>query len=338
MGSLSKYQAELLTLSDSLDEWDEFVDSSPQGCIFCRSWWLQAVCPESVLILILRENGKVVAGLPLPHRKKWGLHDFHMPKLTPFLGPLLAPPRSPKRLSQISREMELLEALIDAVPDFDRLLMHCSYPLKNWLPFYWAGYEQSTRYTYVIEHLDDLDELFKAMSSSYRNKIRKAKDSGIRVIESEDVEAFLKLNRMTFARQGLELPYSEELVERINKACAKRDARKIFLTKDPEGRIHSSLFVVYNNKSMYNLMQGSHPDLRSSGANILAMWHSIRFAQEVTERYNFEGSMLKNVERVFRDFGAVQKRYFRISKTSSLLLRIYWDIEAWVKMLGEKVR
>lgn len=102
--------------------------------------------------------------------------------------------------------------------------------------------------------------------------------------------------------------------------CALRNTRKIFLAKDPQNRIHSALFVVYDEKSMYNLIQGGDPELRKSGANPLAMWHSIESAQKVTKKYDFEGSMMANVEPFFRSFGAVQTPYFNIMKDNRPLL------------------
>ena len=59
-------------------------------------------------------------------------------------------------------------------------------------------------------------------------------------------------------------------------------------------------------------MQGTDPALRGSGAPLLAHWHAIQFAATVSKRYDFVGSMMENVERVFRSFGAVQKHYFSI--------------------------
>lgn len=327
-------ETDLLDPSDRFEQWDAFVDSSPQGSIFCRSWWLQAVCPDRFSILILKERGEIVAGMPLPYRQRRGLRYLEMPKLTQTLGPLLPPPRSPKYHSQISREIELLEHLIQGMPQYDRFSMRCHYDFSNWLPFYWAGYRQTTKYTYVIEELTDLEGIFEGMCSSYRNKIRKSRKSGIKVLESDDIEALLALTRKTFDRQGLNLPYSEELVKRIDQACAERNQRRIFLTRDARGRTHSALFVVYDNKSMYNLIQGSDPDLRHSGANIFAMWHSIQFAQEITERYDFEGSMLENVERVFRGFGARQRRYFHLIRTRSLPLKVAKDIRSWLRRLS----
>jgi hypothetical protein len=310
----TKYDVEILSCGDPLDEWDQFVDESPQGCIFCRSWWLEAICPNGFEILTLRRDGRIVAGIPLPTRRKWGYTAIEMPALAQTLGVLLEPATSEKHSTSLSNDINLMEGLIQALPAFDYFSMSFHYSVTNWLPFYWAGYKQTTRYTYVIHDLSNLPELYESLSQKTRNTLRKAEKSGISVVESDDIDLFLELNKKTFARQGMKLPYSGELVRRLDEACASRCARKIFLAKDPEERIHSALFAVYDGKSMYNLMQGSDPELRGSGGNSLAMWHSIEFAQGVAEKYDFEGSMLRNVERVFRSFGATQAPYFRITK------------------------
>lgn len=65
---------------------------------------------------------------------------------------------------------------------------------------------------------------------------------------------------------------------------------------------------------MYNLMQGGDPELRKSGANPLVVWHSIKFAQKVTKKYDFEGSIMANVEAFFHCVGAIQTPYFSITK------------------------
>jgi hypothetical protein len=70
--------------------WDEFVDISPQGSLFVRSWWLQAVGKETRVLVCIR-NGRIVAGIPLLFENRYGLKVCRMPKLTPIWGVLLPP-------------------------------------------------------------------------------------------------------------------------------------------------------------------------------------------------------------------------------------------------------
>ena len=96
---------------------------------------------------------------------------------------------------------------------------------------------------------------------------------------------------------------------------------KILIAEDEQGRRHAGVYIVWDNTSAYYLMGGGDPDLRNSGATSLCMWEAIQFASTVTQRFDFEGSMMEPVEKFFRAFGATQTPYFSISKTPSRLLK-----------------
>ena len=55
--------------------------------------------------------------------------------------------------------------------------------------------------------------------------------------------------------------------------------------------------------------------------SISARWRSIQLASELGIPVDFEGSMMPNVETVYRSFGATQTPYFAISKDSRSLVR-----------------
>ena len=54
---------------------------------------------------------------------------------------------------------------------------------------------------------------------------------------------------------------------------------------------------------------GHHED-RNSGATSLVMWQAIQFVATVSQVFDFEGSMIEPVERLFRGFVAFQTPYF----------------------------
>jgi hypothetical protein len=301
-------------LSETQD-WDALVELSPQGTIFTRSWFLDAVCPAGYQLLRVQKGGRTVAGMVLPnpeyHR---GSRVIRMPHKIQTLGPLLVQQTCGKYETRLSNEMAWLRELVAQIPPADGLSINCHHSFTNWLPFHWAGFQQTTRYTYLLEDLRDLAAIHNGMSDKTRNIIRKSQKAGIVVEECEDVERFLPLLRLTFSRQGMEMPYSEELLRKLDAACATRNARKMFAARDREGNTHAVLYHIFDNKCMYYSMQGSDPALRSSGAALLAQWHAIQYAAGVTGVYDFEGSMMQNIEHAFRSFGAVQRPYFTIFK------------------------
>ena len=333
---MAELERQILRPPDSLEEWDAFVDLSPQGSIFCRSWWLDAVAPGRHEILVLRKNGKITAGMPMVHVRLRGGDVCHMPILTQTLGALLPPPKGRNYTDDISDETNLLRHLVAAVPRFSFFVMNFHYNFTNWLPFYWDGYEQTTRYTYVIDDLTDLEKVFGAFVYAKRMDIKKAE----RIVEvREDLapEAFYENLRKTLRMRGQEIFYSYDHFERIHAACASRGAGKTWYAVDSAGNMHSGIFLVFDKKSAYYLISTIDPEHRSSGSHTLLLKHVIEFCAGRTGKFDFEGSMIEGVENSYRHFGAIRKPYFRISRDLRVLTRCSRFFRAKVAAVGDRL-
>jgi len=288
--------------------------------IFSKDWWLDAVCGEENWdVAIVEKGGEIWAAMPYFIIKKHGLTYLTMPPLTQTLGPWLRPSKA-KYANMLSEQKDLMTELISQLPRFDYFNQNFHYSATNWLPFYWHDFKQTTRYTYVIEDLSDIKKIWDGLLPNIRTDIKKAQNRfGVEVKTNLDIEVFLDVNEMTFTRQVMKLPYSRDLVRRLDQACAPREARKIFFGIDKEGKIHAAVYLVWDENSAFYLMGGGDPELRNSGGTSLCMWEAIQFAAGVTKKFDFEGSMIEPVERFVRAFGAKQYQYFSISKTNGAL-------------------
>ena len=289
-----------------------------------QDWWLDVLCGEDNWKVCLEEqNGIVQALMPYAFKRQYGLTIISQPPLTQFLGPWFTPTKK-KYANALALQKKLCGLLIDQLPPFDFFSQNWHWRLSNWLPFHWRGFSQTTRYTYILPDLTDEKKIWTGMQENIRREIRKAEGRfSLRVRTDLNVDKFLALNRLTFARQGKELPYSENLVRRLDAACNIHNCRQIFIAEDTQGRHHAGVYIVWDQESAYYLMGGGDPELRNSGATSLCMWEAIKFARSFTRQFNFEGSMIEPVERFFRAFGAVQTPYFQITKTNSRLLRLW---------------
>jgi Acetyltransferase (GNAT) domain len=290
--------------------------------IFSKDWWLDAVCGESNWdVAILEKGGEIVASMPYMLRKKYCLMICHMPQLTQTLGPWIKPSEA-KYAKQLSNQKKIMHELIGQLPRFDYFAQNFHYSVTNWLPFYWNGFKQTTRYTYVIDELVSEKNLWNGLLQNIRTDIKKAENRFNLDINTDiNIDEFLNINELTFAGQGKNLPYSRDLVKRIESACIDNDCRKIFYAQDKDRKIHAAIYIIWDVNSAYYLMGGSDPQLRSSGATSLCIWEAIKFSSTVTQKFDFEGSMIEPVERFFRAFGAKQVPYLQITKTSSRLLK-----------------
>jgi hypothetical protein len=301
----------------------EFSGKEPSLPIFSRDWWLDATAgPDAWNVALVRKADQVIASMPYVMRRRYGLRVLGQPALTQKLGPWFRP-NDGKPATRLAYEKGLMQEMIDQLPPFDYFNQSWHYNRTNWLPFSWNGFEQTTRYTYLLPELGETEKLWSGFDNSTRAECKKALSRfKLSIRDDLPLEAFLALNQMTFARQGMDVPYSELFIRRLDAACAERGCRKYFIAVDPEGRHHAGNYIVWDENSSYGLMNGSDPSLRNSGAVSLCMWSAIKHAATVTQRFDFMGSMLEPIERFFRGFGAIQVPYFNITKTPSRLLRV----------------
>ncbi len=295
----------------ALGPYDRLDDASPQGIMFCHTWWLDAVAPGRYQIITVVKGDTLKAAWPIVFREGTTTFEICMPDLTQKLGILFAP-MDAKYAERLSDEHQLIDQLLAQLPagcGFDqRFHEH----FTNWLPLNWAGCSQTTRYTYVLEDLRNVPALWEGLRTNARRLTRKARAENIRIRETDDLEYIYRLNIKTFDRQGMKIPFSLELVERIDAAVAGHAARKAFVAEDAAGRGHACEYLIYDEQCAISLLRGTDAELRTSGACALLQWHAIEFASTVSRRFDFEGSMIRGVEAYLREFGARQTPYFHI--------------------------
>ena len=218
------------------------------------------------------------------------------------------------RARALGREHELLAALEAALPDAAAFVQQFSPAVINALAFHWAGYRLDVQYTYRLA-LRSEEELWNGLRGNIRREIRKARRR-VEVREDLGLDRFHAIWAKTFTRQGLSAPISLAQLERLDAACTARDARLMAFASDDAGRVHAVSYVVWDANAAFNLLGGADPELRTSGASSLLMWEAILRARDVTDVFDFEGSMIKPVERFFRAFGSRQTPYLRVSRAT----------------------
>ncbi len=291
--------------------WDSFVSASPQCSVFCRTWWLQAVC-DRVQIRCLFKNGYLVAGIPLYSERRCGVRVGTMPRLTQTLG-IVMEPFIGKRSSVANRRTQILSMFALELGRQNTFFQAFHPTIHNWLPFHWAGFRQTTRFTHIIENPADHTNVWDNTDHTVRSEIRKAEKLGIEVHPCS-IKTVLDLESKTFERQELPLPHSPAVLERICAAAKNNDSGECFAAADKNGRAQAAGFMVWDSKRAYYIVTGADPTVRTSGAASLLLWHLVRFAGERSQVFDFAGSMLHPIERLFRNFGGKAVPYNFIYK------------------------
>jgi hypothetical protein len=298
------------------EKYRKLLENETSIPIFSRDWWMDTVCGEKNWnVLLVEKNNEIIASMPYYLHKKYGLRIVSQPLLTQTNGIWIKYPPVQKLSKKMSFEKEVMSEIIDQLealkPDYYCQNFH--YSIENWQPFYWSGYKQTTRYTFVIDDLTDLDKVFSGFSKVVRKNIVKASNEA-KIYESTDVGSLFHLNELVFARQGLEVPYTLSFLQQLDDVCALNSSRKIFCAADESGKVHSMLYLIWDEESAYLLMSGTDPGIRDSNFKTLLVWEAIKYASEITRKFDFEGSMMENVAEYFMKFGAAPKPYHQIYK------------------------
>jgi lipid II:glycine glycyltransferase (peptidoglycan interpeptide bridge formation enzyme) len=309
-------------LMTNVEKYKEFCRQEEKICLFSQDWWLDAVCDKGKWdVALVEKNGEIVASMPYYIKKRAIFTTITQPILTKRMGPYIKYPQEMKHSSILSWDKKIMAELIEQLPKVDTFKQSFDYSITNLLPFYWKGYSLSIRYSYNIDNLSNTDELFRRFSSSTKREIRNAIKNKIEIIDSNDVDKFYEINKITYQRQNIPIPYSLKLIKKIYREAEKRNAVVMkFAVKDDI--VYSVRLLFYDNKSLYGIAGSSNRNIKLYGSEHLLDWETIKLASKKGLSFDFNGSMLEGVESRIRSFGTTQKSYPLITKTNSTFLKI----------------
>lgn len=276
-----------------------------------QPWYLDAVVQDGRWdVAIFQENGEVKGLWTWMLKRKFGLPYITMPHLTKWMGPWM--PKATRKNLTLSHEV--LTSLYQRLPPACKISADWHPDIQNWLPLYWNGFHQTTRYTYTLdlkgEHAPN-----EGFNRNIRRNIEKA-GREIQVSPEGTRSEFIHCHRMSFQRQGLSMPYTEDLLNKHLDALEAHHSVKLLFARHASGKLYSVAALTWDAERAYYHLSGDDPEYRQSGSGHLLVWESIRFAQEELQVpiFDFEGSMIPGVEAVRRQFGALQLPYFRVWK------------------------
>ncbi|MDR0734007.1 MAG: GNAT family N-acetyltransferase [Dysgonamonadaceae bacterium] len=281
--------------------------------IYSRDWWLDCVCGASNWdVLLCIKNGEIEAAMPyyVPCR---GV--ISMPPYAQTMGIWFNPTFEDKRYSRdLFRKQTICEGFIARLPSHGYFLQHFHHSFTDWLPFYWAGFRQTTRYTYVLPDIAKPDEIRNELSENIIRNIQKATNKyRLTVRRNVPTDIFLKLNAQVYQRQGMK-PYQPAILMRLINLSRSRGQGDIWGAYDAENRLYAGVFVVWQETGACYIAGGYDAERQKSGGLALAMWTAINDLSAPARSFNFAGSMIKGIAHFFRSFGALQKPYFVVER------------------------
>ncbi|MFC5405017.1 GNAT family N-acetyltransferase [Cohnella soli] len=315
-------------MSEEQEKYRELCSSGTLIPVYNQDWWLDITCggAERWDVVLVERDRQIVAALPYYKVKKYMFNLIQMPQMTLSMGIWIKYPDKQKYATKLAYEREIYLELIEKLPRMDYSHQQFNWHITNWSTFYWRGFRQTTRYTYVIENIADPDAVFENFLPQTQLEVQEAEQI-CSIIETADVDRFLEMHAKNFDPKIFPMPYSAETLRALDRELAARGRRKIWLALDREGRVLSGVYIVWDEGCAYNLLGGSDPELEGASSHSLLIWHALKEMSVRTSQFDFYGGMHETIERFFRSFGAIQKPYFQLSKFSGRLFKFAYYLK-----------
>lgn len=278
--------------------------------LFEQPWWLDIVAPGHWSEVIVRDDKENVIGRMA---FVFNGHKLYIPQLTQNIGIWI----SPEFENDYGKKKKIINDIFAQLKKYKKADIALNPENDYVLPFRWMGFTITPSFTYRLENIENLDELYNSFNKLAKKNIKSAKNKVI-ISNEVKVDHLLTMLDKTFAVQKRKNPMDKDLIKRIIDYCESKGHGYYSEAVDKDGNIHSCAYFVYDETTCYYLLGATDSKFRSSGAQSLIIWDGIQFASTHSKVFDFEGSMVEGIENFFRQFGGKCVPYYVVRKGSFL--------------------
>jgi hypothetical protein len=292
--------------ADDYPSWDAFVAASPQGSIFSTTPYIKALGCRFRL-LVVRRGQDILAGVPLV---KGSVRAYALPLFVKYAGVLFAPlPGS--EMTQASRRYELHEQLLPTLCRYRTFEYNFHPAYENWLVLRWAGYRQTTLYTYRLP-ADRVGTWLQHSHSRVRRHVRAAERRRIQCKPRTDYDDLVyDLLMAPYRQRQAPPPKGRAAMRRFATALMQAGLGRVWQADSSDGEAQCAALVIEDERWAYLLAHGCQAQAETA-ANTYLIAQIVDDALGRGLGFDFEGSIIRPIEHYYRGFGGDLVPYSRI--------------------------
>lgn len=284
--------------------------------IFGSKKWLSVYGNNLKLIGIYKDEHQLIGGFYYLETKKYGLTFLKLPPYTPHCGLFfLSDGKNNSSINNFSKEV--MNEVCRFFSNQKSALTVLAFPsnIIDFQPFIWNKYKVIPNYTYRINLEKSLEDIKSNFDSKNRNVINKAIKEEVIVTENTlTKEALFQFFIDSLNTTDANI-YDLELKNVFLKFSDDTNSFSMEARKNKE--LLGVVFCIFDKSTCYYLLGGVNKKSGLQGVNNLLIQKSIEKSKELgCKIFDFEGSMLKGVEKFFRSFGPQLVPYFTVNKAS----------------------
>lgn len=284
-------------------KWNACISLAKNGLLYAYTDYLDAMA--SNWDALVWEDYQAV--MPLPWRKKWGLHYLYQPFLTAQLG-----------VFGQNLSAELFKEFLLAVP---KRFRYWDFSLNHANRFAANGFPLVERSNFVLSLNKPYADLYKAYRENIRRNVKKSTAYGCTVKTDVSISNVIELAKA----QAPAAPAEDfQRFETLYQKFAQQGKAKTYGMLSANGDLLASAAFFFSHNRAYYLLVGNHPNGRTLGASHALIDAFIKDYAGQNLLLDFEGSDIRNLQFFYSSFGAVEEKYAAL-----LLNRLPWWAKAF---------
>jgi len=277
-------------------KWDACINNASNGLLYGASGYLDAMS-AGWHALVLNDYEMV---MPLPCRKKMGIHYLFQPSITPALG-----------IFGNNINAAIVTRFLKAIPKKFKL-WDLSFNSGNIISF--IGGTIITRHNYVLDLRSSFTELQKKYSENIHRNIAKAIKAGCSIKKDIPFESIAAICKKEFPKFTT---IENGLFEKLQQVYTfyKSHAISYGVFTNEGTLVASAIFLFFKNRVYYWLV-GNTPESKQHGASSLLIDSFIKEHAGKELLFDFEGSDTPSVAAFYKKFGATIEPYSTIYRNN----------------------
>lgn len=300
-----------------------FELSALHGTLFVQKNWVQLYGEKARCYGLFRDDDTMIGGLSLYATKLKGVNSLITSPFAQHNGLFWVDQgiTNPARKSSFLKEVSGIVADGLQSSGYSFLKFELPPEVLDVQPFIWNKFEVQPRYTYRLDLSQGIEKIRAGLDPGTRSMLNKAEREGLQARRTSDPDlvAHFVINTLTSKKVKAPVKLARSIIQSYVPTTEAIAVAVTINEKDV-----SCSFCVCDSQSAYYLLGGFDRSSANNATTTFGLWNCIVAAHEKGLKYfDFEGSMIQDIEKFFRGFGAELVPYHAVVGGNKLAVQIY---------------
>jgi len=287
----------VIELNDHLLEAFEALQKS-SGEIFSSTQWSEATGQSLKRFCIVDDQQKLIGGFVAFEGGKARLRTLVTPPFASHCGLFIDNP-SASTHKRYSFEKKVMDAIADFLKKSPYVFYQLDFPsdFQDMQSFVWKGVSVQVKYTYRVDLTQSAETLRAGLDQKLRNVINKfEREEGTIKVGTPSSES----NKLIMSNfMDHQVKWKEDVFNQLMQAAFMKASYAVI-----EEKVAGVALTAGQGKCTYYLFGAVDRSLKNNAAGPAALFHAmIQAKSDGFEIFDFEGSMIPDIEKYFRQFG-----------------------------------